>query len=114
MVVQRGEIWWATLRAPRGSEPGYTRPVVIVQSDRFNASAIDTVIAAIITSNTRLACAPGNILLSPQASGLPKPSVINVSQLMTIDKAFLTKKVRQLARVDLAKLAQGLRLILAI
>ena len=88
MVIQRGEIWWASLPEPRGSEPGYSRPVLVVQADDFNRSRINTVIAVVITSNIRLAEAPGNVLLSRKATGLPKQSVANVSQLITLDKAF--------------------------
>lgn len=81
--MQRGEIWWASMGMPRGSEPGYRRPVVIVQSNEFNRSRINTVIVAIITSSLRLADAPGNVQISGKGSGLNKPSVINVSQLAT-------------------------------
>jgi mRNA interferase MazF len=114
MVMERGEIWWASLSKPRGSEPGYSRPVLIVQSDDFNRSRIGTVIATVITSNTRLAEAPGNVLLSQKSSGLPKESVANVSQLITLDKEFLTKKVRKLANRELAAVEAGLRLVLSL
>ncbi|MCC6126927.1 MAG: type II toxin-antitoxin system PemK/MazF family toxin [Pirellulales bacterium] len=114
MVIERGEIWWATLSEPRGSQPGYSRPVLIVQSDDFNRSRIGTVIAVVITSNTRLAEAPGNVLLSKKSSGLPKESVANVSQLITLDKAFLAKKVRKLAKRELAAVEAGLQLILSL
>jgi mRNA interferase MazF len=97
MVIERGEIWWAELPNPRGSEPGYRRPVLIIQSDRFNRSRIRTVLICVLTSSTRLADAPGNVLLSPRVAGLPKPSVVNVSQLMTLDKAFLVRRIRRLA-----------------
>ncbi|PSB32672.1 mRNA interferase MazF2 [Stenomitos frigidus ULC18] len=93
MVVYRGEIWWANLPEPLGSEPGYRRPVVIVQDDVFTQSRISTVIVVIITSNTRLAEAPGNVLLPREATGLPKDSVANVSQIFTIDKRFLVERV---------------------
>ena len=88
----RGEIWWAELPKPRRSEPGYRRPLLIVQSDDFNRSRISTVIVAVITSNLRLALAPGNVALSKKASGLPKKSVVNVSQIITIDKSLLKEK----------------------
>ncbi len=114
MVIERGEIWWASLPAPRGSEPGYSRPVLIVQSDDFNRSRIGTVIVAAITSNTRLAAAPGNVLLSSKASGLPKESLANVSQLITLDKSFLTRRVGKLAGRELAAVEAGLRLVLAL
>jgi mRNA interferase MazF len=114
MVIERGEIWWASLSEPRRSEPGFSRPVLIVQSDDFNRSRISTVIAVVITSNTHLAEAPGNVLLSKKASGLPKESAANVSQLITLDKAFLTKKVRKLAKRELAAVEAGLQLVLAL
>ncbi|WP_245939740.1 type II toxin-antitoxin system PemK/MazF family toxin [Stenomitos frigidus] len=91
--MYRGEIWWANLPEPLGSEPGYRRPVVIVQDDVFTQSRISTVIVVIITSNTRLAEAPGNVLLPREATGLPKDSVANVSQIFTIDKRFLVERV---------------------
>jgi len=114
MVIRRGEIWWASLPQPRGSEPGYSRPVLIVQSDEFNRSRIGTVIAAVITSNTRLAEAPGNVLISRKASGLPKESVVNVSQLITLDKTFLRERVKKLATRELAQVENGLRLVLSL
>ena len=114
MVVRRGEIWWASLDEPRGSEPGYRRPVVIVQSDDFNRSRIQTVIAAVISSNLNVARAPGNVFLRARATGLPKDSVANVSQLITVDKAFLSEKVGQLTARQLHELDEGLRLVLAI
>ena len=84
----------------RGSEPGYSRPVLVVQSDDFNRSRISTVIVVAITSNTRLAAAPGNVLLPSKVSGLPKDSVANVSQLITLDKAFLTGRVGSLGEPE--------------
>jgi len=112
--VKRGEIWWATLPAPRGSEPGHRRPVLVVQSDVFNASRIDTVVAAAITSNLRLAEAPGNVKLTTRQSKLPKASVVNVSQLTTLDRSALTERVSVLESRDLARVDRGLRLILSV
>ena len=83
--MQRGEIWWANLPTPRRSGPGFRRPVLIIQQDDFNRSRIATVIAAVLTSNLRLQAAPGNVLLRSRDSGLPKDSVVNVSQLATFD-----------------------------
>ena len=112
MVIKRGEIWWAELPEPAGSGPGYRRPLVVVQSNEFNSSNIDTVIAAIITSNIHLASAPGNILLSAKNSILSKKSVINVSQLITVDKSFLTEKVHTLSNKLMVKVDDGIRLVL--
>lgn len=112
MVVRRSEIWWASLAKPRRSEPGYSRPVLVVSSDAFNLSRISTVNCVVITSNTELAAARGNVLISPAASGLPKPSVANVSQLITVDKSFLSKKVGKLSKTSFTKVEEGLRLVL--
>ncbi len=114
MVLKRGDIWWASLAAPRGSEPGNRRPVVVVQSDAFNLSRIQTVIVAVITSNIRLAEAPGNLALTPAQSGLPRESVINVSQLITLDKRYLSERVSTLPLEQLSELNEGLRLALSL
>jgi mRNA interferase MazF len=114
MVIERGDVWWASLPEPRGSEPGFSRPVLIVQSDDFNRSRISTVLVVVITSNTRLAAAPGNVLLSSKASSLPKESVANVSQLLTLDKSFLTARVGKLASREFAAVEAGLHLVLAL
>ena len=112
--MKRGEIWWATLDEPVGSEPGYRRPVVIVSSNEFNQSRINTVIVAIVTSNLRLADAPGNFSISKKESGLSKESVINVSQVLTLDKSFLSKKSGTLPSKKVLFLNEGLRLTLSI
>jgi len=112
MVMQRGEIWWATLPEPAGSEPGFRRPVVIIQSDGFNRSALPTIIAAAITSNVRLADAPGNVLIPKSASGLRRDSVANVSQLMTVDRSHLSDRVRKLPAALMSAIDRGLRLVL--
>lgn len=112
MVIKRGDIWWAELPEPQGSGPGYKRPLVIIQSNEFNKSKINTVVAAVITTNIRLAAAPGNILLSIKKSKLPKESVINVSQLITIDKSFLTEKVKRLPVSVMLQVDEGIRLVL--
>jgi len=111
MVIKRGEIWWAALPDPVGSGPRYKRPIYIIQSDEFNKSKISTVVVAVITSNTRLAAAPGNVLLTPKKSKLPKESVINVSQIITLDKSFLIEKVNSLPIEIIAKVDEGLRLV---
>ncbi len=113
-MVKRGQIWWAELPDPIASEPGYRRPVVIVQSDEFNRSRINTVIVTTISSNLRLADAPGNIKLSKGKTGLNRESVANVSQVITIDKRFLSEKVGQLDNVTLQQLDDGLELVLGL
>ena len=112
--MHRGEIWWAFLPEPEGSEPGYRRPVLIIQSNEFTRSKINTVITAVITSNLSIASAPGNVHLGSRSSGLPKESVINVSQLITIDKRFLTEKIKAIDPQKMKEVEDGLRLILAI
>ena len=114
MVIKRGEIWWAVLPEPVGSGPGYKRPILIVQSDEFNKSKINTIIAVVITSNRRLAAAPGNVFLSPKKSKLPKESVINVSQIITIDKSFLSEKVHIISSEIIAQVDEGLKLVLKV
>lgn len=110
--MQRGEIWWANLRAPVGSGPGFGRPVLIVQSNEFNSSSIRTVVVAAITSNLRLALARGNVFCPKGASGLPRESVVNVSQLLTIDKTLLTERVGPVSSAVLQQVQDGLRLLL--
>ena len=112
--MQRGEMWWASLPEPSGSGPGYRRPVLIVQADEFNQSKISTVIVVVVTSNLSLALAPGNVHLSPRSSGLPKASVVNVSQLITIDKRFLTEKVKMIDPHAMQEIDEGLRLVLSL
>ena len=112
MGIKRGDIWWAELPEPQGSEPGYKRPLIIIQANEFNESKINTVIAAVITTNLRLAAAPGNIMLSKKTSKLPKESVINVSQIITIDKSFLTEKVNSLPMSVMHQVDEGMRLVL--
>ncbi len=112
--MKRGEVWWATLPSPSGSGPGFRRPVLVIQSDAFNESRISTAIVAVMTSNLALADAPGNARASKAESGLPKPSVVNVSQILTIDKALLTERVRPLSPAAMTRVDNGLRLVLAL
>lgn len=112
--MKRGEIWWASLPEPVGSEPGYRQPMVIVQSNEFNASLIRTIIAATITTNLALAEAPGNVLLPRKLSRLPLDSVVNISQVVTLDRSFLVKRVSALPTDIMAQINDGLRLVLAL
>ncbi len=107
----KGEIRWANLPDPRRSEPGYVRPVLIIQSDIFNKSNIQTIICAVITTNTKLAKAPGNLLLRKFDSHLPKESVINISQLITIDKTYLKGLVGTLNKRIMKKVDEGLKIV---
>lgn len=112
--MKRGEVWWATLPPPSGSGPGFRRPVLVIQSNPFNESRISTAVVAVITSNLALAAAPGNVRTGKAEAGLAKPSVVNVSQILTIDKALLTDRVRPLSVAAMARVDDGLRLVLGL
>lgn len=114
MVVERGQVWWADLGEPAGSEPGFRRPVLIVQSDAFNRSRLRTVLAIVLTSNVRLVDAPGNVLIPAKVAGLPKDSVANVSQVITVDRDFLTELAGRVRGQLLKDIENGLRLVLAL
>lgn len=111
-AARRGSVWWVDLADPVGSVPGYRRPVLVVSADRFNRSTIDTVLGVVITSNLALAAAPGNVRLPKRAAGLPKASVVNVSQLVTLDRAQLLEHVGRVDDRTLADVDTGLRLVL--
>lgn len=110
--MYRGEIWWANLPDPVGSEPGYRRPVLVIQDDTFTQSRISTVIVVVITSNIQLAEAPGNVLLPQAVSGLSKDSVANVSQIFTVDKTFLVQRIGSLPDYLQEEVDEGLRTVL--
>jgi mRNA interferase MazF len=112
VVVERGAIWWADLAEPRGSEPGFRRPLLVVQADAFNRSRLQTIVAVVLTSNLRLVEAPGNVLIPARLSGLPKDSVANVSQAITIDRDFLLEPAGKLDAKILRQVEDGLRLVL--
>lgn len=112
--MKRGEIWWAALPAPTGSGPGFRRPVLIVQSNPFNDSRIATVIVAAITSNLRLAEAPGNLRLTKTESGLSKASVVNVSQVITVDRKLLSSRIKALPTRLIQRVDDGLKLVLGL
>jgi len=109
--MKRGEVWWASLPPASGSGPGYRRPVLVIQANAFNQSRISTVLVAVISSNLSLANAPGNVRVSKTDSGLSKPSVVNVSQVLTVDKSVLTKKAKALPGKILARIDEGLQLV---
>lgn len=112
--MYRGDIWWANLPDPNGSSAAYRRPMVIVQANAFTTSRITTVIVAAITSNLRLATAPGNVFLAAGESGLPRDSVINVSQLITLDKTILDVYIGRVTTKTMEQLDNGIRLVLDI
>ena len=111
-MIAQGEVWWADLAEPSGSEPGFCRPVVVVQGDAFNRSRIATVVCVALTSNLRWAEAPGNALLSAGITGLPKDSVANVSQLVTLDREALTERVGTLPAKKLELVLLGIDIVL--
>jgi mRNA interferase MazF len=112
--MKRGEIWWASLTSPEGSGPGYRRPVLIVQANSFNESRISTVLVTVITSNLALAQAPGNVRISKSDSGLSKASVVNISQILTIDRKLLTERIGALPGRTMDRVNDGLKLVLSV
>lgn len=112
--MRQGEIWWADLPEPRDSEPGFRRPVLIIQDDAFNRSTINTVIVAVISSNVFLATAPGNVRIAKRSGRLGKDSVVNVSQILTLDKSFLSEKAGNLPAKLQEQVKDGLRLVFSL
>lgn len=113
-MIRRGEIWWASFGDPEGSEPGYRRPVVVMQTDEFNETPIRTVVVVSITSNLRLAGAPGNVLCAARETGLPRESVINVSQTATVNKTRLTQRIGRMPGPLMRQVEAGLCLLLGL
>ena len=114
MVINRGDVWWADLPEPTGSSPGYRRPVVIIQSDVFNQTSLNTSIIALVSTNLELEKMRGNVLLKKHQSGLPKDSVINVTQVFTLDKSLLHEFVETLSERKMEQVDEGLRLVLSL
>lgn len=111
-MIAQGEVWWADLPPALASEPGFRRPVVVVQGDAFNRSAIRTVVCVPLTSNLRWADAPGNVLLSTRASRLPKEPVANVSQIVTLDRSVLADRITKLPSPKLELILAGIDVVL--
>ena len=114
MVIRRGQVWRADLGTPRGSSPGYERPVVVIQADGFNKTNLSSVIVAIVTSSLRLAMMPGNVELSRGLCGLEKESVVNITQLFTVDRSDLLELYGMLPRLKVEQIDEGLRLVLSL
>jgi mRNA interferase MazF len=110
--MTRGEIWWADLGVPFGSEPGFKRPVLVIQDDAYNKSNLNTVIVIAITSNLLLGDAPGNVLFTKKESGLAKDSIINVSQIVTLDKARLVQKAGKLKNNLMKEVEKGISMVI--
>ncbi len=111
-MIAQGDVCWADLGEPRGSGPGYRRPVVVVQSDDFNRSAIHTVVCVPLTSNRNWSASPGNVALSERDTGLPRSSVANVTQLVTLDRDILSEAIGQLTPAKLDLVLSGIDLVL--
>jgi mRNA interferase MazF len=111
MVVRQGEVYWVDLGKPRGPDPGYRHPYVVVQNDVYNVSRIATTLAIALTSNLSRARIPGNVQLRKGEAGLPKASVVNVTQVMTLDKSDLREKLGKLSRTRVQQILDGLRLV---
>ncbi len=111
-MIGQGDVWWADLAQPGGSEPGYRRPVLVVQGDGFNRSTIATVVVVPLTSNLRWSDAPGNVLLRARSTGLPRDSVANVSQIVTLDRAALTDRIGRISSAKLELVLRGIDLVL--
>lgn len=112
MVIQQGDLFWVDLGEPPGSAPGYRHPHVVIQNNVFNQSRIHTVVVCALTSNLQRAAAPGNVLLQPGEGNLPKQSVVNVSQIFTVDKSQLSAKIGALSPARVREVLEGIRLLL--
>ena len=112
MVVAQGHVYWASLPDPTGSGPGFRRPVLVVQGDPLNQSRLKTAVCIPFTSNLRWAEAPGNVFLPAQATGLPKDSVANASQIITLDRELLTEEVGKLSKRQLELILTGIDIVL--
>jgi mRNA interferase MazF len=113
-LIERGQIWWVDLSEPRGSAPGFRRPMLVVSADPYNRSRIATVVCVSVTSNVRLGDAPGNVTLDRGAGGLPKESVVNVSQIVTLNKDDLQEQIGELGSPEMRLVEAGLRQVLAL
>lgn len=111
MVIKQGEIFWVDLSEPRGSEPGFCHPYLVIQNNLFNTSQINTVVVCSLTSNLRRGRAPGNVLLNIGEANLPKKSVVNISQVFTVNKSELTEKIGQVSEKRILEILEGIRLL---
>jgi len=111
MVINQGDDFWVNLKEPTGSEPGYRHPHVIIQNNLFNRSRINTVVVCALTSNLKRSKAPGNVLLSKGEANLPKKSVINISQIFTIDKSLLSERIGSLSKARFLQVLEGIKIL---
>ncbi len=112
MNIEQGDIFWINFGNPKGSEPGYKHPCVIIQNNVFNKSRINTVVVCVITSNLKRAEAPGNVFLKKGEGNLPKDSVVNISQIITVDKTFLIEKIGSLSQPVVEQIIEGIKLLI--
>ena len=112
MDIEQGDVFWFDFGVPNGSEPGYSRPVIVIQNDMFNRSKIDTVVIIATTTNYELAQDPGNVLVKKGEGGLPKDSVANISQLYTVDKSSLTEKIGTLSSAKIQQIIEGVKVLI--
>jgi mRNA interferase MazF len=112
MVIAQGDVWWADLGLPSGSGPGFRRPIVVVQGNSLNRSRISTVVCVPLTSSLKWAEAPGNVLLSARATGLPRDSVANVSQIISLDKGLLSEQAGRLSQSKVSLVLSGIDVVL--
>ncbi len=112
MVIKQGEIYWVNLGEPRGSEPGFRHPHIVIQNNIFNASRINTVVVCSLTSNLKRAKAPGNVLLQKGEGGLPKKSVVNISQIFTVNKSDLVERMGQISADRFDQILEGMNLLI--
>lgn len=111
MVIRQGEIYWVDLSEPKGSEPGYRHPHIVLQNNLFNTSKIKTVVVCSLTTNLNRAKAPGNVLLNKGEANLPRKSVVNISQIFTVNKMDLVDRIGQVSKSRFSEILDGLRLL---
>ena len=112
MTIKQGDIYWVDLGIPKGSEPGYMHPHVVIQNNVYNMSKINTVVVCALTSNVKRAAAPGNVLLKKGEANLPKDSVVNISQIITVDKSDLIERIGSLSLSRMKQVIEGVKLLL--
>ena len=112
MTIKQGDIFWVDLGIPKGSEPGYRHPHVVIQNNVYNISKINTVVVCALTSNLRRAAVPGNVLLKKGEANLPKGSVVNISQIVTVDKSDLIERIGSLSLSRMKQVIEGVKLLL--
>jgi len=112
VTVRQGDIYWVELDDPRGSEPGFRHPHVVVQNNVFNGSRVGTVVVCALTSNLKRATAPGNVFLKKGEANLKKESVVNVTQLVTVDKGDLAERIGALSPARVREIVDGVMLLL--